>query len=706
MKKKEYLHRAVKFLNGIPVVCAGLLFFLLDALLVGQPAGAQNAGFPVNTFLRINRPAGLPLFQQTDFKVDPERVNNLPDNFIYGEKKVLSELADYLINDLEGQALWEGEALNSASVLNSWDFKRSGLDYGFISCFGTDRYIYCVTQLENLAYTYLFSGHPALGQFIKEHLLQIAGLPVDFWCHAELRRYTPELPLGMIETADICTAVTAALSATGDLLSVEEREKVGTALRTKGLQTSLNWLEKPNMNNFAAIIASGAFAAARYLNDHEGMDTALGVLKRYMNNSMEADGSYGEGFSYFEYPVRSMLPAILAMTPSERASTFSASGMSKSAGWLAYPFLYASGGDQKYMTLLHFADNGYAAPINQSVNYILAKLYNDPLAAWLIRKSNGKPGFSEKMLELKIQGGMPKPKSPEESGLPLLKYFSSGHCYIRSSWQDDAVVMALWSGDGSRVKYSHQRPELSSICMGAFGEYLVVSPASASYRSALRSLYDQATRSANTIAIDDQNQVFRPAEVVSCKAGNLADLIVSEASQAYKAPMKNVRRSVLFVRDPGYFVIIDKIESTGGMHTYSWRIHLNNKNPEGEFKTIDQNHWYLSRPLANLDVYLFSDQKVETEIGEGYLHGPGRDYSPGGIYEGKLGSSIELEAYNPEKSGSMIYYSVLYPTPTGNSSTKVQWKDNVLSVGRDVLRFSGGECNLEKGSQTEKFRLW
>ncbi len=680
--------------------------FLLVSWLVVQSLCAQNTGFPVNTFLRINRPAGLPFFQQGDFKVDRERVNNLPDNFIYGEKSALLQLADYLVNDAEGQALWETETRNSANILNNWDFRRSGLDYGFISCFCTDRYIYCVTQLENLSYIYLLSGQSALGQFIKEHLLQIAGLPVDFWCHSELRRYTPELPLGMIETADICTAVTAALSATSDLLSGEEKEKVGTALRTKGLQTSLSWLEKPNMNNFAAIIASGAYVAARYLNDHEGMAAALGVLKRYMNNSMEDDGSYGEGFSYFEYPVRSMLPAILTMTPSERTSVFSQSGMSKSAGWLAYPFLYASGDGRKYQTLLHFADNGYAAPINQSVNYILLKLYNDPLASWLIRKSNGKPGFSEKMLELKIPGGMPEPKSPEESGLPLLKHFDSGHCYIRSSWQEDAVVLALWSGDGSRVKYSHQRPELNSVCLGAFGEYLVVSPASASYRSAIRSLYDQATRSANTVAIDDQNQVFRPAEVVSCKAGTLADLLVSEASQAYKVPMKNVRRSVLFVRDPGYFVIIDKIESSGGMHKYSWRIHLNNKNPEGKFKTIDQNHWYLSRPLANLDVYLFSDQKYETKIGEGYLHGPGRDYSPGGIYEGKLGSSIELEAYNPEKSGSMIYYSVLYPTPKGNSSPKVQWKGNTLSVGKGALTFSGVECIVEKGRQTEKFRLW
>ncbi len=170
--------------------------------------------------------------------------------------------------------------------------------------------------------------------------------------------------------------------------------------------------------------------------------------------------------------------------------------------------------------------------------------------------------------------------------------------------------------------------------------------------------------------------------------------------------MKNVRRSVLFVRDPGYFVIIDKLESAGSQHKYTWRLHLNNRDERGKITAIKQNHWHFSRPLANLDVYLFSDKKLETKIGKGYMHGAGRDYSPGGIYEGKPGSSIEIEAFNPEKSGSVIYYSVLYPTQKGTSTPAVQFSDGKVVIGKDVLAFSNGECTIEKGGQTEKFVLW
>ena len=70
------------------------------------------------------------------------------------------------------------------------------------------------------------------------------------------------------------------------------------------------------------------------------------------------------------------------------------------------------------------------------------------------------------------------------------------------------------------------------------------------------------------------------------------------------------------------------------------------------------------------------------------------------------GSSVELEAYNPEKSGSVIYYSVLYPTQKGNTSPDVQFSGGKVVIGNDVLTFSNGECTLEKGGQTEKLILW
>jgi hypothetical protein len=183
-------------------------------------------------------------------------------------------------------------------------------------------------------------------------------------------------------------------------------------------------------------------------------------------------------------------------------------------------------------------------------------------------------------------------------------------------------------------------------------------------------------------------------------------LLVNEMALSYHVPMKHVRRSVLFVRDPGYFVVVDRIESNGTTHKYSWRIHLNNRDEAGILEEKGAGHWLFKRPSVNLDVYLYSDRSMVTAIGQGYMHGAGRDYSPGGKYEGKLGSSIEIEAHNQQNSQSQLYYSVIYPTKAGTSALAVSYSPGSITVGNDAITFSGGECTIAKGGKTEKYELW
>ena len=686
--------------------CRGILFSICIYFMMVMTLNAQNTQFPRFWDERLQRPAGLPMFQSEDFKVDLSRIDKYPKGFIYGSRESLIKLGNFLINDPAGKILWDSIANNTAHILNQWDFDRSGFTWGYLWMFGDQRYVYRTPQLDNLSVMYIFTGNKVLGQFIRAHLLHMADLPMEFWLHSELRNYSKEKPLGTLETSLLCKSVAITLSAASEVLSAEEKTKIETALREEGLKSCLNWLDKPGVNNFTGVISGGAYVAAKYLNDTEAMNKAQAVMTNYLKTSVETDGSYGEGMGYFDYPIRYLLPAVLIMNSEEREKVFSGSGLKNSASWKVYPYLYASGSGEDPETLVHFGDNSYTGPTTESVNLILGLIYKDPLATWLIKKFKGTYNFVEQLMLYSFDHGLPEPKSPEQAGLPLMKVFTSGDCFIRSTWKDNGIVLDMWSGDGSRIRWSHQRPELGSISMGAYGEYMVVSPGSASYRSALRGIYDQATRSANTIAIDDQNQVKKPAVIEFSKAGNMADVIVNELKQAYDVPMKNVRRSVIFVRDPGYFVMVDKIESEENAHKYSWRIHLNVKNGLGEFKTIDKNHWHLARTAANLDVYLFSDQKMETKQTKGYLHGPGRDYSPGGVFEGKLGSSVELEAFNTEKLKSMTYYSVLFPTKKGITAPAVKFSGDKITVGKDIISFSDGECSIHKTGKSEKFKLW
>ncbi len=698
-----------------------LVLILQIIFLTGRLVLAQTTKFPVYSDLRLTRPADIPYFEADAFKVNPARIDNYPDGIIYGDQRTLRKLGMYLLNDPEGRELWKRQAENTAGILNQWDLNRTG--------FSATRYIYSVVQLENLSLVYLLSGHQALGRFLRGHILQIAGLPYEFWLHAELRGYDPEHPLGMIETAAVTTAVSVALSASGNLFSPEEKRRIESALQNKGLQPCLNWLQSPKLSNFTAVISSGAFVAARYFNDSSAKEKARQAMAGYVNASVEEDGSYGEGTGYFNYPIGALLSAVLCMNLSERLSTFSSSGLRYSSIWQVYPYLFNTNQEQKpEPTVLHYGDNSYWGPPSVAVNQLLASLYRDSLAVWLMKKFDRKHDFREVLLAFSDEADPVAPQSPGQYGLPLCHVFNSGDCYIRSTWADNGIVLGMRSGDGSRIRFNHQRAELHSITMGAYGEYLVVSPGSASYRSPLHYLYDYTTRAANTITIDNKNQLFPgeglnrwsngidnssfwisgepKAEVIMSKAGKMADFLVSEAADAYAPAMKRARRSVLFVRDPGYFVIVDELETAGNSaHRFSYRLHFNNRDGNGKLTRTGDGNWLLERPSADLGISVFSAIPLSYEVGDGYMHGPARDYSPGGENEGKPGSAIELTTSNSNPSGRMTFYSILFPVRKGERVQPAQYSPNIVNVGKDKIVFDGQTCRLVKNGITEIFDL-
>lgn len=658
---------------------------------------------------------------------------------IYGSAQTVNRLGNYLKNTAEGQQLWQRQIEITTQVLNKWDFLRN-------KSFSSNRYIYSLGELEDLSLVYLLTGHPVLGQFIKAHLLQVAALPMDFWVHAELRGLKPEHPLGMLETAVVCTSVGAALSALGDFLTKDEHETIALALRQKGLTPTLNWLQKPSVGNFTGVIGSGALVAANYLNDSDSKEQIKKVLTRYLNESIEKDGSYGEGLSYFNFPIGALLSGVLCLSNEERQAVFSQSGLRKSAAWVAYSYLFNTDKDNKLKPhVVHFGDNPYSDEHSyfitptSATNNLIANVYQEPLAAGLLKKFNRNPTLKELLLRFSTPAGLPEPTPITAANLPLMKVFDSGDCYIRSTWEDNGIVLALRSGDGSRVRFNHQRPELNSISMGAYGEYFVVSSGSASYRSPLYVLHDHTTRAANTIVIDDKNQLFPAkvntkhdnsafwlegmpkAEVVFSHAGKTAEVLVSEAAQAYFPKMKHATRTIIFVKDPGYFVMMDRLEAAENTkHKFSWRVHLNNRDEQGLLQQLSENNpnrtgggaasrpagrWHLDRPLADLDVRVFSDKAITSTISKGYMHGEDRDYSPKGKYEGKEGSSIELEVHNAEKTNAVMYYAVLYPAKNGTTMPRISYKNNTILVGKDNVRIGPKRFTIRTKGQTEKIDM-
>jgi hypothetical protein len=674
---------------------------------------------------RLPKPKGLRKFSTQEFAVNLDRIRQRGEGHIYGDKDALLCFGSFLLETPEGRRCWDIVAGQAARTLDGWDF----LDKN-------KRYIVRLHKsIEDLALVYMYSGHKELGQFIRGHLLLAADLPPEFWLHSELRSYYTKRQMGGLETAHLAMAYAATLSFVGDLLSETELETCRNALHEKAYVPVMNWFKLRSMNNWRAVMGSAAYVCGTYFNDAAGKDKAFNILLGYLNGSFEDDGSYGEGGGYFSYPVISMLSAISCMDKESRTRFFTAGArMKNSLSWLVYPYLFNTDINGRALpAVTHFGDNGSSRTPHPDMAFVLAWAYDDGLGSWLVDKFRI-PWRSRKLLLLLEESDkkLPPPKSPDELGLPLVKNFRNGDCFIRSSWKDNGIVLALRSGKagGSKVKYSHQRPEFNSICMGAYGEYLIVSPGSASYRGELHHLWDMTTRSGNTIVIDDKNQLFpgRPgigkkyaslkvdmssfwvegkpaAEVLECRSGEIADILVNEAAKAYPQKLKHARRCVVFVRDPGYFVVIDHLVSIGTKHKYAWYMHFNNRDGKGTLSTVSENCWLLKRPLASLLVYVSADVSVESMIGKGYMHGPIRDYMPGGKNEGKLGSSLELGVWNGEKSREVTYMSILYPFASGGIPT-LRRDGRSLQIDGDVIEQGNGVLTIEQNKKKEEFRLW
>jgi len=335
---------------------------------------------------------------------------------------------------------------------------------------------------------------------------------------------------------------------------------------------------------------------------------------------------------------------------------------------------------------------------------MLTALYSDSLLPWLYDKFNLNYSLLDKLLLLSVNAKLPTAKSPKKLALPTSRIFDNGDCFIRSSWDDNAIVFGMRSGDGSKIKYGHQRPELQSIALAAYGEQMIVCTGSASYRSPIHYGYDKTTRAANTITIDGKNQLFPgkgvsfiefdntafweqgepKSSVTKFTQDNNGTLLRCDAPAAYHISMKEASRTVKYVAEEGFFIVVDRMKSADGSgHTFNYRLHLNNGDEKAIVKSTADNNWVLNRPMADLHIALWANKPIKYAENKGYMHvGTKRDYSPGGPSEGKLGSAIEMDWSNSQPTDEIEFISVLFPQ-------KKNQKTPVFSLDKDTVIVNG-----------------
>ena len=676
-----------------------ILSILFAACLTLSAAAQYHSDeFTNYTDFSVPRPAGSTKISKSDLKLTDAFLSLYPDGTPVATQEDLHMLYRYYRDDPEGRRNWAGLQATTVRIISNWDIRST-------SGFGKMRYIYATSNLKTLAQVYIFTGNPLISTFIRAHLAKITSYPIQFWLHSELRGYDPKKPRGMLETSGLVKSLSFALPAVKKDMTPEEIKATEAAWYERGHIPVLNWLDKPSKGNFTAEIGCGALYSCKYFKDEAGKRKAMNALKTYVNESIESDGSYAEGYGYFTYPVNNLWTAAMVLDKDEVQEVFGTSPLRYSMNWAVYGMLLdldASG--KPGVTRFSFGDNGYmdgALRKTHRLCQICELVFQSGISAWLRERFGGRFDAESLLMASKMGSADIQVTSPEEAGLPLVKAFGSGDCYIRDSWNDEGILLGLRSGDGgSRVNYGHNRAELNSIALGAFGEYLIVTPASASYRSRLHFEYDLLTRSANTITIDDMNQkrpgnpVYKEgrwdnrkywvkgyphAVVTKCETlpGGGA-LLRSDATDVYHLEMNEAYRAIRFVPDGGFFIVHDKMDlKKKERHTFDYRLHINNRDGNA-YVSGKSEMLRVQRPKADLYIAIKGDAKMKLRKLDGYMHASSRDYSEDGPGQGKPGSAIELDWQSV--ADGLDVCAVLYPKHPGEPAPKIKWSGNKVVV--------------------------
>ena len=122
------------------------------------------------------------------------------------------------------------------------------------------------------------------------------------------------------------------------------------------------------------------------------------------------------------------------------------------------------------------------------------------------------------------------------------------------------------------------------------------------------------------------------------------------------------------------------------LHIYTARWQLNNRDRKLRLSGVGTNELLAERPKADLAVVSFSDVPLKTEIVDGYMHGPARDYSPGGLNEGWPGSAKVLAVSNAAPVNKFTLFTVLQPLKKGEKPLSCTFDGKKLTVGGETIQ--------------------
>ncbi|MHC4510766.1 MAG: heparinase II/III domain-containing protein, partial [Planctomycetota bacterium] len=365
-----------------------------------------------------------------------------------------------------------------------------------------------------LALAYRMTGERRYAEKLRDALVHYGGL--SRWA-GDAHREPPWH--SELNTARFCYGYAVGYDSIYDCLSQEERKTIAAAMVRLGILPTLDdWilsekrihaLDSMGHNWWSVCVSMAGLAALSLEGDEpqaeswvrhvsEGLAEWFCYQGNVLQNktaNFDRNGAFYESVNYADYALSEYLLFRLAFCNVFGESSAPEIALLEQAGDF---FIHACYPASDSVMSANFGDGSLRSSGARTLRLLLANGYDAPEYHWYLSRTDA--GLSDPVglvyCELRPGTGL-----PDDMARSML-YPDIGWALLRSSWQNDATMLAVKSG----FAWNHAHPDAGSFILFHGGKPLIIDSGNCSYRRREYTSYYRQSKAHNVILVDGHGQ--------------------------------------------------------------------------------------------------------------------------------------------------------------------------------------------------------
>ncbi|MBN2327182.1 MAG: heparinase II/III family protein [Candidatus Omnitrophica bacterium] len=322
-----------------------------------------------------------------------------------------------------------------------------------------------------------------------------------------------------LNTARFCFGYAVGYDSIFDYLTDSDRRTIAGALVEKGILPTLNdWilpqkrihaLDSMGHNWWSVCVSMAGAASLAVLQEEpramewiDRIDRAFPEWFAYQGNTLQnkspnfdRNGAFYESVSYANYALAEYLMYRLACSNARPDHPLPEIPLLETCGDF---FVHASYPAHDGLLSVNFGDSSLTSTGSKTLSLLQANGFDSPAHRWLLTRRDWARSDPIGLVYCDIS---PQEQTPKTLPLSIL-YPDIGWSMMRSSWENDATMLAVKSG----FTWNHAHPDAGSFILFHGGKPLIIDSGNCSYSRPEYTQYYRHSRAHNVILIDGEAQ--------------------------------------------------------------------------------------------------------------------------------------------------------------------------------------------------------